>query len=84
MEDQGGSEGAGEIILKVFFLYPTLKNGALGEVEVSDVSNPFQSHPKIARGTPNFFCDGIVVFVFIIAVVFIVVAFRYVVFSRLF
>ena len=43
MEDQGGSEGAGEIILKVFFLYPTLKNGALGEVEVSDVSIPIPS-----------------------------------------
>ena len=74
---------------KCFILYPTLKNDALWEEEVSDVSNPIQSHPKIARGSPNFICDGIVVFVFIIdvvliVVVFIVVAFRYVVFSRLF
>ena len=51
-------------------------------------SIPIQSHPKIARDSPNFICDGIVgvvlIVVVLIVVVFIVVAFRYVVFSRLF
>ena len=79
---------------KFFFVSTYQERCSLGSRSLRRIqSSPIQSHPKIARDSPNFICDGIVgvvlivvvlIVVVFIVVVFIVVAFRYVVFSRLF